>query len=396
MKISKRAQEMGASATLAMAAKAKELAAKGIDVKNFAQGEPDFDTPAFIKNAAKKALDAGLTKYPPSAGTPELRAAICRKFKKDNGLDYSENEVVVTCGAKLAIFNALQVTVDPGDEVVIPAPYWVSYPDQVKLAGGEPVIIPTSGSGGFRLTPDALSRAITPKTSAFILNSPSNPSGCAYTRDELAALAKILVEKNIAIISDEIYEKLVYGNFTHTSIAGVSPEAKSLTIVINGLSKSHAMTGWRMGYAAGPQDVISKMTTLGSQQITGIPLFIQKACIEAMTGDQTEIEKMKDEFEKRRDLMLELLLTIPGVKCAVPEGAFYLLPDMRAFIGRGKNSPADADALAEYLLSEAHIATVSGDPFGAPGHIRFSYATSRENIVEGMKRLKNTLLNFGF
>lgn len=377
---------MGSSATLAMAARARELTARGINVISFAQGEPDFDTPVSIKHAAKKAIDDGLTKYPPSAGIKELQTAICKKLKRDNGLDYSEKEICVTCGAKHAIFNALQVLINPGDEVLIPAPYWVSYPDQVKLAGGVPVILPTLAGSGFRLAPSVLADAITPKTRVILITSPSNPSGSAYSANELKKLAEILINHDIAIISDEIYEYLVYGNFRHTSIAGVSHKAKGLTIVVNGVSKGYAMTGWRMGYAAGPADVISKMSELSGQQITGIPPFVQMACVEALTGSQEEVNIMKGEFEKRRDLMLELMLAIPEIKCHVPEGAFYLLPDVSFYIRLGKFR--DATALAEHLLNSAHIVAVSGDPFGAPGYIRFSYAASRENIIEGMRRFK--------
>lgn len=392
--ISKRAQKLAPSETLAMAAKARELKAKGIDVVSFATGEPDFDTPSFVKASAKKALDDGLTKYTPSAGIPELRKAIKSKFKSDNGLDYAEDEICVTCGAKQAIYNALQVLLGDGDEAIVVAPYWVSYPEQVRLAGAAPVIVPTTAKSFFKLTPASLEAAITPRTRAIILNTPSNPTGSAYTRGELAALGEILARHGVAIISDEIYEKLVYGEFRHVSIAAACPAARDLTITVNGVSKAYAMTGWRMGYAAGPREVISKMTTLLGQQITGIPGFVQRACVDALTGPQEEIERMRKEFAARRDLMLELLLSIPEIRCHVPEGAFYLLPNIEAYLGRKWNGRAIADAteLAGYLLDEAHIATVSGDPFGIPGYIRFSYATSRENIEEGARRLKDALL----
>lgn len=393
MKLSTRAQKLAPSETLAMAAKARELKARGIDVVSFATGEPDFATPAFITAAAKKALDAGLTKYPPSAGIPELRKAICTKLAKDNALTYAPEEICVTCGAKQAIYNALQVLLDDGDEAIVPAPYWVSYPEQVRLAGGVPVIVAAGAETSFKITPDKLEKAITPRTRAIILNTPSNPTGSAYTREELAALAAVLVKHGVAIISDEIYEKLVYGNFRHVSVAAAYPAARELTITINGVSKAYAMTGWRMGYAAGPRDVIGKMTTILGQQITGIPGFVQQACVEALAGPQEEIERMRREFERRRDLMLQQLLAIPGIRCHVPEGAFYLLPDVTAHLGKkaGNTTIVDAPALATHLLEEAHIATVAGDPFGCPGHLRFSYATSEKNIVEGMKRLKEAL-----
>ena len=391
--ITKRAEKLAPSETLAMAARARELRARGVDVISFATGEPDFDTPSFIKASAKKALDEGLTKYTPSAGTPELKGAIKEKLKRDNGLDYSAEEICVTCGAKQAIYNALQVLVEEGDEVLVPAPYWVSYPEQVKLAGGVPVVVPTDSSSRFKVSPAALEKAITPRTRAIILNTPSNPTGSAYRREELSAIGDLLSRHGVAIISDEIYEKLVYGDFRHVSMAAACPAAKELTITVNGVSKAYAMTGWRMGYAAGPRHVISKMTVILGQQITGIPGFVQKACAEALSGPQEEIERMRSEFAARRDLMLERLLAIPGLSCHVPEGAFYLLPNVEAFLGRraGGIELPDATALATHLLDEAHIATVSGDPFGIPGHIRFSYATSRENIEEGAKRLKEAL-----
>ena len=394
LSISKRAMSLAPSETLAMAAKARELKASGVDVISFATGEPDFDTPAFIKAAARKALDDGITKYTPSAGIPELREAIKAKLKKDNGLDYAKEEICVTCGAKQAIYNALQVLLDEGDEAIVVAPYWVSYPEQVRLAGGTPVVIRTSAENSFKLTPRELEEAITPKTRAIILNTPSNPTGSAYGREELAKLGDILAKHGVAIISDEIYEKLVYGGFRHVSVAAACPAAKDVTITINGVSKAYAMTGWRMGYAAGPRDVISKMTTLLGQQITGIPGFVQRACVEAMTGPQEEIENMRKEFAARRDMMLERMLSIQDIACHVPEGAFYLLPNVEAYLGRdhGGRKIAGANELASYLLEEAHIATVSGDPFGIPGHIRFSYAASRQNIEEGTRRLKDALL----
>jgi len=394
LSISKRAMSLAPSETLAMAAKARELKASGVDVISFATGEPDFDTPAFIKAAARKALDDGITKYTPSAGIPELREAIKAKLKKDNGLDYAKEEICVTCGAKQAIYNALQVLLDEGDEAIVVAPYWVSYPEQVRLAGGTPVVIRTSAENSFKLTPRELEEAITPKTRAIILNTPSNPTGSAYSREELAKLGDILAQHGVAIISDEIYEKLVYGGFRHVSVAAACPAAKDVTITINGVSKAYAMTGWRMGYAAGPREVISKMTTLLGQQITGIPGFVQRACVEAMTGPQEEIENMRKEFAARRDMMLERMLSIQDIACHVPEGAFYLLPNVEAYLGRdhGGRKIAGANELASYLLEEAHIATVSGDPFGIPGHIRFSYAASRQNIEEGTRRLKDALL----
>lgn len=396
IKLSKKAKLVSPSATLGMAAKARQMKAKGIDVISFATGEPDFDTPSFIKESAIKSLNAGNTKYTPSSGIPELKNAIREKLKRENNLDYTENEITVTCGAKQSIYNALQVLVDEGDEVIIPAPFWVSYPDQVRLAGGSPVIAQTRENPAFKITPTELLKYITDKTRVVILNSPSNPTGSAYTKDELAEIGNVVAGRDITIISDEIYEKLVYGNFQQSSIAYACPQIKNQTIVINGVSKAYAMTGWRMGYAAGPAEVISKMTIFLEQQISGIPGFIQHACVDALTGSQNEMKKMRGEFEKRRDMMLEMLSTISGIECHIPEGAFYLLPNIEKYLGKiiHGRTIKDATALADYLLEEAHIAVVSGDPFGAPGHIRFSYATSRENIEEGVNRLKIALEKF--
>lgn len=393
IQISARAKDAAPSATLGMAAKARRIAAQGIDVISFAMGEPDFDTPSFIKEAAIKSLNDGQTKYTPSSGIAELKIAIREKLLRDNGLSYEENEVTVTCGAKQAIFNTLQAIIDEGDEVIVPAPYWVSYTDQVRLARGVPVIVQTTNTTSFKLTPGLLSRSITKKTRAIILNSPSNPTGSAYTRDELAALGDILCGKNIAVISDEIYEKLVYDGFVHASIASACPELKDDTIVINGVSKAYAMTGWRMGYAAGPKEVISKMTILLEQQISGISAFVQRGCARALTGPQDEMISMRNEFAARRDLMLKKMRSIEGIDCHTPEGAFYLLPNLENYLGKKADGKviATATELADFLLGHGHIATVSGEPFGAPGHIRFSYATSRENIEEGMRRFEESL-----
>jgi len=390
IKLSHRAQKMSPSATLAMAAKAAKMRSEGIDVISFATGEPDFDTPSSIRRVCKEALDDGLTHYPPSAGIPELRKTIAEKLRRENDLSYDVDEIVVTCGAKQAIFNALQVIVDRGDEVLIPAPYWVSYPEQVKLADGVPVIIPTTAETTFKVTTDMLDQFMTDRTKAIILNSPSNPTGSAYTKDELKRMGEFLTKRNVAIISDEIYEKIVYCDYVHTSIVAAHPPARCLTIVVNGVSKAYAMTGWRMGYAAGPREIISKMTGIVGQQITGIPPFVQRACIEALDASDNEIKKMRDEFKARRDIMLENLLRIPGISCPVPVGTFYLFPDVRTYLKRRKGIN-DSTALVEYLLEEARIATVGGDAFGSPGHIRFSYATSRDKIAEGMKRLKDAL-----
>lgn len=393
IEISKRAKEMAPSATIAMATKAKQMRADGIDVISFAAGEPDFDTPVAIREAAKAGIDEGLTRYPPSAGTPELRSAIREKLKRDNGLDYAEDEITVCCGAKHAIYNALQVILNPGDEVIIPAPYWVSYPEQVKLAGATPVIVKADPKNEFKLTVSDLERAITDRTRAIIMNYPSNPTGSTYSETELRDLGEVLAKRGIAIISDEIYEKLIYSGEPHCSIAKACPECKPLAIIVNGVSKAYAMTGWRMGFAAGPKNVIAKMSSLAGQQLTGVPGFIQKACTQAINGPQDEVERMRGEFLKRRDLMHKGLTAIPGIECRMPSGAFYLFPYVGSYFGKGSGGSkiGNSTELAGYLLEEAHIATVSGDPFGAPGHIRLSYATSEKNIEEGLKRMADAL-----
>ena len=394
IQLSKRVQGAQGSATLAMAAKAKMLAAQGHHVISFATGEPDFDTPQRIKNAAKKSLDAGFTKYVQVGGIPELIAAIQQKLKRDNKLDYTADEIMVTCGAKDAIFTALMVLLNEGDEVIIPAPYWVSFPEQVKIAGGVPRMVATDAKHGFRLTPEQLERAITPRTRVLILNSPSNPTGAAYTGDVLKKIADIAVQHHLVILSDEIYEKLVYDGFTHVSTAATSEAAKLQTITINGVSKTYAMTGWRMGFAAGPKEVIAKMKTIQGQQISGITSFIQPACAEAFLGPQDDVEMMRKEFSARRKLMHERLTAIPHIQCHMPEGAFFHFPNVQYYLGkRGPRGPiTDANTLAEVLLEEAHVAVVSGDASGAPGFIRLSYATSRENIEEGIERIKSVLV----
>lgn len=392
MNLSKRAKKLTPSATLGMAAEAQRMRAEGIDVISFSTGEPDFDTPSYIKDAAKASLDRGCTKYAPPAGMPALREAIVRKLERDNGLAYTSQEISVTSGAKQAIANALLALVDPGDEVIVPAPYWVSYPPQVLLAGGEPVIVDTTKTG-MKITPETLASAITGRTKALIFNSPSNPTGVVYSRDELAAIARVCVEKNVIVISDEIYEYLIYADEGHVSIVDADERMRPLTIIVNGVSKGYAMTGWRLGWAAGPQEVISKMSQLAGQQTTSPTSFVQEAAVVALDGPRDEVARMAGEFCARRDRMHALLRDIPGVSCHVPEGAFYHFPDMRAFMGK-KCGGVEIDndiALARALLTEAHVATVAGSSFGAPGFLRFSFAASTDMIDEGMRRVRKVL-----
>ena len=393
MYISKRLQSIKPSPTLAIDAKAKALKAKGVDIISFGTGEPDFDTPQNIKDAAIKAINTGFTKYCPVSGTPDLKDAIIKKFKEDNNLEYTREQVMVSCGGKHSLFNLFQTIFDEGDEVIIPAPYWVSYPDMAVIAGAVPVFITTSDKNHFKVKPTEIEKVITKKTKAFILNSPSNPTGNTYTKEELEEIANICIKNNLLIISDEIYEKLTYDNFKFFSIAQVSQEVKEHTVVINGVSKAFAMTGWRIGYAAGPKEIIAAMTKMQSQS-TSCPTSISlKAATEALNGDKKCLETMRKEFEKRRNYIVDRLNKIEGITCLKPEGAFYVFPNISNLLNKtynGKLINTDIE-LADYLLDEAKIAVVPGSAFGAKGFIRFSYATSMENIVEGLNRLEAAL-----
>jgi aspartate aminotransferase len=393
MCISKRVQSIKPSPTLAIDAKAKALKQQGVDIINFGVGEPDFDTPQNIKEAAINAINAGFTKYCPVAGTLEIRNAIVNKLKRDNNLTYTPEEIIVSCGAKHSLYNIFQSIIDDGDEVIIPAPYWVSYTDMVILAGGKPVIIQTSDKTNFKITPESVEKAITSKTKAIIVNSPSNPTGGTYSAQELKEIAQICVKNKILIISDEIYEKLVYENFKFTSIAEAAPEAKNLTILVNGVSKAYAMTGWRIGYAAGPKNIISAMAKIQSQSTSNATSISIKAAVEALNGTQEYVESMRKEFEKRRNYIVERLNKIEDITCRKPEGAFYVFPNINALLGKtfaGKTINTDIE-FADYLLDNAKIAVVPGSAFGADGHIRLSYATSIENIKEGIDRLETAL-----
>ncbi|MDR3048959.1 MAG: pyridoxal phosphate-dependent aminotransferase [Elusimicrobiota bacterium] len=390
MMLSKRVLSIKPSPTLAIDAKAKLLKQQGVDILNFAPGEPDFDTPSNIKNFAIKAINDGYTKYCPASGTPELKDAIIGKFKRDNNLEYAQNEIIVSCGAKHSLFNLFQAVIDDGDEIIIPSPFWVSYPDMVIIAGGKPVIISADDKTGFKITAQEIKNAITAKTKAIIINSPSNPTGAVYTAKELQDIAQICIENNILIIADDIYEKLVYDDFKVTSIASVSQKAKENTVVVNGLSKAYAMTGWRIGYAAGNKDIIAGMAKIQSQSTSNPTSISLKAAVEALNGEQNSIEMMRKEFEKRRDFIVSSLNSIKGITCAKPSGAFYVFPNIAALIGKtlkGKKINSDMD-LADYLLEEAKIAIVPGSAFGAQGYIRFSYATSLDNIKKGMERFR--------
>jgi aspartate aminotransferase len=393
MGIAKRAQSIQPSPTLAMAAKAKAMKAQGIDVVDFGVGEPDFDTPENVKLAGIKAIQMGFTKYTPAGGTDELKDAIIDKLKKDNELQYEKSQIIVSCGAKHSLYNIAEALFDPGDEVIIPSPYWVSYPDQVLLNDATPIIVETTEEEGFKISAKTLSRAITNKTKALILNSPSNPTGLAYDKKTLEDIAALAVRQNIYVISDEIYEKLIYDGFKHTSIASLGQDIKNLTIVVNGVSKSHAMTGWRIGFAAGPKDVITAMANIQSQSTSNPSSISQKAAVEALRGPQDFIRIMNVEFAKRRTYMINRLNKIAGVSCLTPVGAFYAFPRISALFGKSLNGKVIKNSadFAALLLDEAKVALVPGDAFGADAYIRLSYATSAEVIEKGLDRIEKTI-----
>ncbi|MDR0398667.1 MAG: pyridoxal phosphate-dependent aminotransferase [Endomicrobium sp.] len=393
MNISKRVQSIKPSPTLAIDAKAKALKEQGIDIINFGVGEPDFDTPQSIKNAAINAINSGFTKYCPVPGTLEIKNAIIEKLKRDNDLVYTPEQIIVSSGAKHSLYNLFQSIIDDGDEVIVPAPYWVSYPDMIALAGGKPVIIQTTDKTNFKATPETIEKVLTKKTKAIVINSPSNPTGVTYSQEELKTIADVCVKHKIFIISDDIYEKLVYDKFKFISIAQVSPQAKELTIVINGVSKAYAMTGWRIGYTAGPKDIISAMSKIQSQSTSNACSISIKAAVEALNGSQECVENMRKEFEKRRDYIVTRLNSIHGITCRKPEGAFYVFPNVKELLGKTFDSKTINTDLefADYLLNYAKIAVVPGTAFGAEGYIRLSYATSIENIKSGMDRLETAL-----
>ncbi len=368
------------SLTLAIDAKAKKLKAEGVDVCGFGAGEPDFDTPQHIKDAATAALAAGFTKYTASSGLPELRAAIAEKLKNDNSLDYKPSQVIVNCGAKHSCYNAILATCGVGDEVVIPAPYWLSYPEMVKLADATPVIVPTKEANGFKLTPDEFRDAMTPATKLLILNSPSNPTGAVYTKEELQALAEVALEEDILMLSDEIYEKITYDHTSHISLASLSKEVYDLTITVNGFSKAYSMTGWRLGYIAAPDPIAAAIDSIQSHSTSNPTSFAQKGAIAALQGDQSFISDMHRAFVERRAFMYDKLTSIPGITCVKPMGAFYMLPNISNF-GRGSVEFCDR------LLAEQNVACVPGVAFGADTHIRLSYACSMDNIQKGLDRI---------
>ncbi|MEH7108575.1 MULTISPECIES: pyridoxal phosphate-dependent aminotransferase [Bacillaceae] len=374
------------SSTLAITAKAKELKEQGIDVIGLGAGEPDFNTPKHILEAAEKSMYEGQTKYTPSAGLPALKKAIIKKFETDQGISYNPNEIIVGNGAKHALYTLFQVLLNDGDEVIVPIPYWVSYPEQIKLAGGIPVYLDGKEENDFKITPEQLKNAITNKTKAVIINSPSNPTGVMYSATELLELGKICLEKDILIVSDEIYEKLVYGGAKHVSIAQLSPELKEQTIIINGVSKSHSMTGWRIGYAAGNKQIIEAMTNLASHSTSNPTTTAQYASIAAYNGPQEPVEEMRKAFEERLEIIYKKLIAIPGFTCVKPQGAFYLYPNVKeAAIMTGYEN---VDDFVAALLVEAKVAVIPGSGFGTPDNIRLSYATSLEQLEKAIERIQ--------
>ncbi len=380
MKLAARVEKVQPSLTLAIAAKAKAMKAVGIDVCSFSAGEPDFDTPEHIKTAAKQALDAGKTKYGPSSGEPKLREAIAHKLKTENALGYTADNVMVTNGGKHSLFNLMLALIEAEDEVIIPAPYWLSYPEMVRLASGVPVIVSTDEKNNYKITPEQLRQAITPKTRLFILNSPCNPTGAVYTPDEIKALAEVVVEKDILVVSDEIYEKIIYDGAKHLSIGAVSAEVFDRTIISSGFAKAYSMTGWRIGYLAGPVEIIKAATTIQGHSTSNVCTFAQYGAIAALSSPQDCVEEMRQAFALRRQVMFERLNAIPGLTCPKPDGAFYLFVNITQ---TGMTSLEFCDA----LLESEQVAAIPGIAFGADDCIRLSYATNMATVEKGMERL---------
>jgi len=388
--LSKRALNISPSATLAVSARAKELRTSGIDVVAFGVGEPDFDTPDYIKKSAIEAIDAGCTKYTPAVGTPELKKAIADKFQKDNGLTYDPSQVVVCNGGKHVVFNVIYVLCEEGDEVILPSPYWVSYIEQIKLAGATPVIVEGTEENGLRITAEQLDAAITDKTKLMILNSPSNPTGMIYSPKELEEIAEVVAKRDIYVLSDEIYEKLVFGDATHVSIASLGKEIFDRTITMNGVSKTYAMTGWRIGYAAGPKDIMSAIAKVQGHTTSNPNSIAQKAALTAICSDDSAVNLMKAEFDKRRRYVVDRLNAMPGISCLEPEGAFYAFPNVSGLYGKSFNGETVSNSIefAQVCLEQGHTALVPGSAFGADDCVRVSYATSMEEITKGMDRIE--------
>lgn len=391
--VADRVKEIGASPTMMVAAEAKKLKSEGVDVIDLSMGEPDFHTPNSIKAAGINAIEENRTRYTLNQGTNELRTAISAKLKRDNDLDYNLNEIIVSSGAKQSVYNSILATVNPGDEVIIPAPYWVSYPAMVSLAGGKNIIIETDEQSGFKVTPEQLRSSVTSKTKMLILCNPSNPTGSAYSKKELEALAEIVLKNNFYVLSDEIYEKLVYDDFQFVSFASLDPEIKKKTILVNGISKTYAMTGWRIGYTAGPENIVNAINKIQSHTTSHASSISQHAAIEAVAGPQYVIHEMLEEFRSRREYFYNELTSIKGITCYKPEGAFYLFPNISRYLHTKSDvlKVENSFDFAMHLLYDAHIAAVPGSAFGSEGYLRMSYATSMDHLHEAIFRLKKTL-----
>ena len=387
MQLANRVSQITPSLTLAIAAKAKSMQASGMDVCSFSAGEPDFDTPDHIKAAAKQALDQGKTKYGPVNGLPELKSAISNKLAKDNQLNYDPEQIIVTNGGKHSLYNLMMALLNPGDEVIIPVPYWLSYPEMVKLAEGTPVFVVTDEANGYKITPAQLEAAITPKTRLFVLNSPSNPTGMVYTPDEVKALATVILRhENLLVVSDEIYEKIIYDGAEHLSIGAVSPEIFDRTIISSGFAKAYSMTGWRLGYLAGAKELIKAASTIQGHSTSNVCTFAQYGAVAALTQSQDCVEQMRQAFAKRRDVMYDLIKAIPGLTCPKPDGAFYLYPSIGSF-GLGSID------FCQKLLDEAQVAVIPGIAFGTDANIRLSYATDLDTIERGCDRIHTFVRN---
>ena len=393
MKLADRLSQIQPSPTLALAARARNLKAQGQDVVDFSVGEPDLDSPDVAKDAAIRAIREGFTKYTASSGIDELKAAIADKLRLENGLEYAKNAIIVSCGAKHTLYNIAQALYNPGDEVLIPAPYWVSYPDQLRLAGAVPVFVPTNESDGYALHADLVAERITPRTRAIILNSPCNPTGSAYTRADLEAIAQLALRHSLWIISDEIYEHFAYDGFHPVSIAALSRELQARTVVVNGVSKAFSMTGWRIGYAAAPPELVAAMDAIQSQSTSNPTSISQKAAIGALRDGRPFTDHMVAEFDRRRRFVVERLNKIAGVSCPLPRGAFYAFPNVSGCFDRraGDRALDSAAAVAAYLLDQAQVVVVPGEPFGAPQHVRLSYAASLDTLKKGLDRIETAL-----
>ncbi|MCK6555209.1 pyridoxal phosphate-dependent aminotransferase [Candidatus Binatia bacterium] len=397
MKLSPRLDLIKPSATMMVNEKATALRARGVNLIDFGAGEPDFDTPQHIKDAAAAAMQAGQTKYTPVGGTDALRSAIVAKLKRDNGIDYDKKDVLASCGGKHSLFVAFQALFGPGDEVIVPAPFWVSYPDMLVLAGATPRIVRTAEDTGFKLTPELLDAAVNARTRALIINSPSNPTGAAYNPQELAAILEVVARHRLFVITDDVYEKMVYGDLATKHALAVRPDLRERTLTINSVSKTYAMTGWRIGYAAGPTSVIKAMSTLQGQMTSNPSSIAQAGAAAALGGPQDAVAPMMAEFGRRGRFVVDRLRAIPGLRCTEPEGAFYAFPNVSAYLNRhaGGLELKTGDDVAAYLIENAHVAVVGGTDFGAPEHVRLSYATSMQNLEEGLDRIDTALRKIG-